>query len=353
MRDRCGMEVHMFMGLAAPSPIVSCIMEERMRWAPSFLSSRQTRVIGLDISSSAVKLVELSRIDTQYCVRMVGRLDVADHVMMGNAVNDIPALAEAIQTLLKQVDLNTGSDRGLQAVIAVPDACTIVRTVQVSERLSDRDLEDLAWLELSQCIPDALEELHYDFKRLGQTEQPGIYHMLIMGARAQYVQDRVAALRQIGLTVRVVDIESLAVQRMLPSLLADIQTTGMIVVLDLGARFLKIFFFQQERLVFMHAEEFGFSAMNYPEGIIMRYQRACHFLYTEYPQAGVLSHMIVAGGGIIGQSHLLPWLQAQCNLYVYRADPFAQMQIADSCDGIILQQDAPLYVTACGLAKRI
>ena len=324
-----------------------------MHWARYLLSSRHTRVVGLDISSSAVKLVELSRIHTQYCVQTMGRQDLADHVMVGNAVNDMPALADAIHTLLNQLDLMPHAEGRLRAVIAVPDACTITRTVQVSERLSERDLEELAWLELSQCIPDAIEELYYDFKRLGHTDQPGIYPMLIMAARAQYVQDRIAALRHIGLAVSVVDIESFALQRMLPGFLESIPSAEMIAILDLGARFLKIFFFQHGRLIFMHTEEFGLSALHYPAGVLLRYQRACHFLYTEHPQAGTLSHMILAGGGVIRYTHLLSWLQEQCDVPVYRADPFAQMQITEHCDGAMLQQDAPLYVTACGLAKRV
>jgi type IV pilus assembly protein PilM len=331
-----------------------------MRWTQSLFSSRKTRVLGLDISSSAVKLLELTRSGDCCCVQNFGKEILPEQVMSGHVVQDIPALAQAIQSLLFKLDISSRTDVALQAVIAVPDACTITRTIQVSECLADQDLEELALSELTQCIPDALEELYYDFKRLSHVVQPGIYPLLIMAARAQYVRDRVAAARQIGLAVTVVDIESLALQRMLPFILPQTKRYGITAILDLGARFFKVFFFRQDSLLFMHAEEFGVLALPsglhenmYQVGILQMYQRACHFLSAEYPQREPVSHLILSGGGVLRQPDLVDWLQQQCELLVYRADPFAQMRVAEGCDLQQLQYEAPLYLTACGLAKRV
>lgn len=331
-----------------------------MRWTQSLFYSRKARIIGLDITSSSVKLLELTRVDDHYCVQTFGQQMLPERVIVGNVVRDIPALAQAIQTLFTKLDLASRANVMLQAVIAVPDACTISRTIQVSERLADQDLEELALLELTQCIPDSLEEIYYDFKRLGPSEQPGIHDLLIMAARAQYVKDRVAAARHIGLVVTVVDIESLALQRMLPFIQPQTKRSDMTAVLDLGARFFKVLFFKQDILLFMHVEEFGVLTLqsevdegDYQEGILQRYQRACHFLYAEYPHSPPLSHIILGGGGAVWQPNMLMWIQQQCDRPVYRADPFVQMKVAEGCDLQQLQQDAPLYLTACGLAKRV
>jgi type IV pilus assembly protein PilM len=135
------------------------VTEGIMRWTQSLFSSRKTRVLGLDISSSAVKLLELTRSGDCCCVQNFGKEILPEQVMSGHVVQDIPALAQAIQSLLFKLDISSRTDVALQAVIAVPDACTITRTIQVSERLADQDLEELALSELTQCMPDALEEL--------------------------------------------------------------------------------------------------------------------------------------------------------------------------------------------------
>lgn len=327
-----------------------------MRWARSLFSSRKTIFFGLDITSSSIKLLELNRIDDHYCVQNFGQQDLPEQVIIGNLVQDIPALADAIRTLLIKLNLWSRSDIVLQAVIAVPDACTITKIIQVSEHFNEHDLEELASLELAKCIPESLEEIYYDFKRLPTSPQPGIHDLMIVAARAQYVRDRVAALRHLGLSVTVVDIESLALRRILPFLLPQQPQPGVTTILDLNDDLLKILFFKQNSLLSLYTEECGVASYplaKYQESILQSYQRACHFLFAEFPNGGALSRILLIGNAALRYPDLPIWLQAQCAQLVSWANPFSSMQIADTCDSITLQRDASLYVTACGLAKRM
>lgn len=326
-----------------------------MHWSQSLFSSRRPILFGLDINSASVKLLELSRIEDRYCVQTYGQHTLAENIIVGNVVQDIPGLAQAVQELLIKVDLWSRSKGILQAVIAVPDACTIHKVIQVSERLTDCDLEELVSLELAKCIPDSLEDVYFDFKHRRSTSQSGIKDLLIIAARAQYVKDRVAALRHIGLPTTIVDVESLAMQRVLPFLLPDPSLLGITAILDLSSRFLKVFFFQQATLLWMHEEECDVAIYQngvYQEWILQCFKRACHFLYAEYPNSAPLEQIIVGGEGA-QQATVLSWLQQQCDRPVYSANPFVHMQFAAGCDQQQLYADASLYLTACGLAKRV
>lgn len=328
-----------------------------MRWTRSLFSSRKTTLFGLDISSDAVRLVELTRIGDQFCVQTFGQAPLPEAIMLGNMVHDIPALGQVIRDLLVKVNLWSRHNEVLQAVIAVPDACTIHKNIQVGDRLNDCELEELVALELAKCIPDSLDDIYYDFKHLNSL-QPGTKDLLIIAAQAQYVKDRVAALRHIGLPATVVDVESFAMQRVLPFLRSPPKTSGITVILNLGLRFLKVFFFKQECLLFMHEEEFGLLnrqseelKLAYQDGMMQRFKRACHFLCAEYAQTEPLTQIIIAGEGAQLAS-VLAWMQQHCEPQVLRANPFIPMLVAEDGDRQQLDEDAPLYLTACGLAKR-
>ena len=330
-----------------------------MSWPKSFFSSRKPLTLGIDISAFSIKILQLSCVDEQYCVQAFGQQMLPQQLMAGNIVQDIPGLGRAVQELLIKLDLWSDSKHRLQAVIAVPDACTIHKTVQVSERLSEADLEELVTLELAKCIPDSLDEVYFDFKHLDNVTQSGIKNLLIIAARAQYVKDRVAALRDIGLPVTVVDIESLAIQRVLPFLLSHPKPLGMIAILHLGLKCIKVFFFKQAKVLLIHEEDLdlltsagcgSFSA--YQDAILHCFKRASHFLHAEYSNGAVLDYIIAAGEGA-QLSQVIDWLQQHSEKPVYCANPFENVLIDTDCDHSQLMFDAPLYVTAFGLAKRL
>lgn len=325
-----------------------------MRWARSFFSSRKTLLFGLDISSAALRLLALTRLDDQYCVQVYGQELLPEQVMLGHHVQDIPALAHSIQNLLIKVDLWARPNLELHAAIAVPDACTFHKTIQVSERLQDADLEELVSIELTKCIPETLTDIYYDFKPVGNTAQPGMKELLIVAARAKYIKDRVTALRSIDLTASIVEVESLAVQRIIPFLDSQ-KVAGISVIIDMEDKFLKVFFFKQETLLFVHEEELTQSLNQenaYLEEIMQRFKRACHFLNAKYAHTEPLTRIILAGSGAQNNKRLA-YLQRYYDCPIYRANPFKQMQIAEGYDRQLLSDEAPLYLTACGLAKRV
>lgn len=335
-----------------------------MRWPRSLFSSRQTVVFGLDISSSAVKLIELRRIDNVYSVHAYGQHQLPAQVIVGNAVQDIPALAHAIQVLLSQLNLWSRPKLILQAVIAVPDACTFSKTIPISDSMNDHALEELVSLELDKYLPGSLDNIYFDFKRSDAPSQSGLRDVLIVAARMQYVQDRVAALRCLGLATVVVDIESLAIQRMLPFIVSQSESFGITLVLDVSACCVKVFFFKQGHLIFMHEDEFApeeqhlsrqedeMSVLQYQNSLMLKIKRACHFFHATYSQSEPVVQMIVSGCGA-KRPNLLVWLQQQMERPVFLANPFTQMQVATDLDAHQLDCDAPLYLTACGLAKRV
>jgi len=334
-----------------------------MQRTSRFSVSRKPISLGVDLSSTAIKLVELLSFEQTYCVQKFGRLTLAPDVMLGTEVLSSQGLADGLRQLLVEQGYWPPARRMLDAIISVPDACTIRKNITVSERLDDRDLEELVHIELDKFMPKKegqQDDICFDFKRLVSTAAQGsLKELLIVATRTQHIQQRVAALRLLGMRVRVVDVESHAMQRALSWIIFEPSQIGITVLLDLGAHFLKILFYQHNVLLFMHEEPFachpidafGVFQMTYGNALLLHNKRAYHFFYSAFPKKDPILRMVLAGGGA-KQPNILDFLSHQLDISLEIANPFARMHIAAECPREQLNQDAPLYMTACGLAQR-
>jgi type IV pilus assembly protein PilM len=337
--------------------------ELRMLWSGRFSVSRKPISLGVDLSSTAVKLVELLSVGQTYRVQKVGRVMLASDVMFGTEVLSSQGLADGLRQLLLEQGYWPPARRMFDVVIAVPDACTIRKHITVSDRLDDRDLEELVHIELEKFMPNKegkREDVCFDFKRLVSTASQGtLKEVLIVAARTQHIQQRVSAFRLLGIGVRVVDVESHAMQRALAWILSHLNQVGITVLLDLGAYFLKILFYQDNVLLFMREETFachpvetlGVFDITYGNALLLHIKRAYHFFYSAFPQKEPILRMVLAGGGA-KQSEILYFLSQQLNISIEIANPFVRMDMTTDGQHEQLNQEAPLYMTACGLAQR-
>ena len=173
----------------------------------SIFNPKARSLIGLDISSSAVKMVELGsdgkggfRVE-RYAIEVLPRDAVAD----GNIVN-LEATAEAIRRAWKRLATSTRS-----VAIALPTSHVITKKIIVAAGLREQELELQVESEANQYIPFALEEVNLDFQIVGPApSSPDEIEVLIAASRKEKVEDRVAVVESAGLKAVVMDVESYA-----------------------------------------------------------------------------------------------------------------------------------------------
>ncbi len=178
----------------------------------SIFNTKARPLIGLDISSSAVKLVELSgggkegfRVE-RYTIEVLAKDVVAD----GNIVN-LEAAAEAVKKAWKRLSTSTRN-----VAMALPAAAVITKKIIVPAGQREEDLEFQVESEANQYIPFALEEVNLDFQVVGPApSSPDEIEVLIAASRKERVEDRVAVAEAAGLKPVVMDVESYAA--LLPS----------------------------------------------------------------------------------------------------------------------------------------
>jgi type IV pilus assembly protein PilM len=350
----------------------------------SILSNKAKPLIGLDISSSAVKLVELSgsvkdgyRVD-RYAIEMLPKDVVAD----GNIVN-LEVAAETVRRAWKRLATSTKN-----VAMALPASAVITKKIIVPAGLREEELELQVESEANQYIPFALEEVNLDFQPIGPApSSPEELELLIAASKKEKVEDRVAVAEAAGLKTLVMDVESYAalasfelVQQQLPEGGAN----RVIALIDIGANVMNLTVLKNLQQVYSRegafggvqltqdiARQYGMSfeeaetakragtlPENYEsellrpftESLALEVSRALQFFFTS-TQFNQVDHIVLSGGcaAIRGVDEAVA-ARVQVNTVV--ANPFGNMTLSDKVRGKNLATDASSLMVACGLAMR-
>ena len=173
--------------------------------AGSLFKRKPAPLIGLDVSASGVKLVELNQ-DNQgswILERCASEPLDADWVMDGN-IEKFDEVADAIKRLLKK-----SGTKAKHVALALPHSAVITKRIILSGSLSEQELEVQVESEASQYIPFPLDEVSLDFCVIGpNAKNLGDVDVLLAATRKEKVEERNNLAVLVGLTPVVMDVES-------------------------------------------------------------------------------------------------------------------------------------------------
>ena len=170
----------------------------RKRYAP---------LIGLDISSSSVKLVELS-LDAQnrYTLERAALEPLERGAVNDGNIDKHDDVVEAVRRLLKR-----SGTRTRDVALALPSSAVITKKIVLPGDLREEEVEVQVESEANQYIPFAIEDVALDFSVLGPSlASPGDQEVLIAASRRDKVLDRQAVAEAAGLRPRIIDIDAFA-----------------------------------------------------------------------------------------------------------------------------------------------
>lgn len=350
----------------------------------TFISGRSKALIGLDISSSSVKMVELAdaganqhRLE-RYAIESLPRDAVTD----GN-ISNLAAVSEAIHRAWKRLGSTCK-----QVAVALPAAAVITKKITLPAGLREVEMELQVEAEANQYIPFPMEEVNLDHQIIGPA--PGSddeVEVLIAASRKEKVEDRVAAAESAGLKAVVMDVESFAAQSCLRLVSQRLPGAGqgkVIALVDIGAQMMKVTIMRDEVVLYFKEQAFGGNqltqdiARNYgmnaeeaeaakrsnslPEtyeadllrpfsdSVGLEISRALQFFFTS-TQFNQVDHIILSGGcAVIPGIDQIVATRTQVPTEV--ANPFVGMALSPQIRPKNLSTDAPALVLACGLAMR-
>lgn len=341
-------------------------------------------LLGLDVSSSSVKLVELGRnkggglVLERCAIEPLERGWITD----GN-IEKFDEVADAVRRLVKKSGTRTKN-----VAMALPPSAVITKKIILPGGLSDQELEIQVESEANQYIPFSLDEVSLDFCVVGPSlNSAGDIEVLIAASRKEKVQDRQGLAEAAGLRPAIIDVESyasrLATGRLIEALpnqgvgatvaLFEIgsMTTSLQVIRDDDVVYERDQAFGGAQLTQLVVRQYGFSPEEaeskkrsgelpedyhnvvlrpFVESLAQEVGRALQFFFTSTPYNRV-DHVLIAGG-----SAALPGLTEaiiqQSSFPCTLVNPFEGMTMGEGVRVKKMGREAPSYLTSCGLAMR-
>lgn len=340
-------------------------------------------MIGLDISSSAVKLLELSKSGAHHRVERYAVEPLPQNAVVENTITEVEQVSRAVERCVKR----SGS-KSRFAAVAVSASHVITKTITMPSGMREGDMEQQIELEADHYIPYPLEEVNLDFEVLGPSDvNANEDDVVIAACRKEIVDDYIAVVSRQGLEPRVVDVDAFAMEGAYSLISRHMPGGGMekvVAILDVGATTTHMNVMHNNRSVYTRDHSFGGRQLteeiqrryglsfeeaglakkvgglpdNYQTDILQPFleamcqetMRALQFFYSSTPYNSVDQILLAGGCAQIPNSDEM--IANRVGVPTTVANPFASMSLASRIKPQQLSGDASSLMVACGLALR-
>ena len=346
------------------------------------ITKSQPPLIGVDISSTAVKLLQLSRAGNRYRVEHYAVEPLPPNAVVEKNIVEVEAVGDAIKRAVAR-----SATRARHAAAAVAGSAVITKVIPMPADLDDDDMESQIELEAVNYVPYPIEEVNLDFEVLGPMPgNPESVQVLLAASRAENVEVRASALELGGLTPKVMDVEVFAIENAF-ALLADqlnIPKDGIVALIDSGATMTTLNVLRNGRNLYNREQVFGGKQLTdevmrryglsydeagqakrqgglpesyevevlepFKEALVQQVSRLLQFFYAGSDFNRV--DQVVLAGGCASIAGIASLVEEQIGVPTVVANPLANMALGPRVQAHALAQDAPALMIACGLALR-
>jgi len=344
------------------------------RWVP---------LIGIDISSTVIKLLELSLHEGRYRVESYAVEPLPPNAISERNISDVEGVGYAIKRAVKR-----SGTKSKFAAVAVAGSAVITKVISLPANLDEDEMEGQIQFEADQYIPFPLDEVYLDFQRLGPSSKNSeMVDVLLVASRSENVDLRVKALELGGLTAKIVDVEAYATEKAFKLIAGDLPEKGdhkTVALVDVGATMTTLNVLHDHHLIYnreqvfggrqlteniqrhygLSYEEAGMAKKNgglpdsyrrevlepFKEAMAQQVSRSLQFFFSssQYDKVDI----IVLSGGTISIPDVGELIEAKIGTPTIIANPFANMSLTSRINARALSSDASALMIACGLTLR-
>ena len=339
-------------------------------------------MLGMDISSSAVKLIELSKTGDSFKVEAYKVLPLPPNTVVDKNIADLDALSETIAAVVKR-----SGTKLTDIVSAVSSSSVITKEIELPAGLTELQMEMQIEVEADQYIPYPMEEVAFDFDVLGEAENnPDLVRVLLAACRQENVEHRRQALEMAGFNPKVIDVESFAVERAYKLVEGQLDEVSdqVVAIADIGASVFSFTVLVDGKIIYSREQQYGGKQLTeeiqrryglsweeageakrkgglpedyatevlapFKESLVQHITRSLQFFYSS-SHFNYVDQLFLAGG-VSALEGLVDEVEQVIGLPTAVANPFANMQLHKSINPTALANDAPAMLLAVGLAMR-
>jgi type IV pilus assembly protein PilM len=340
-------------------------------------------LVGIDVSASSVKLLELSLTQHGYRIESYATEHIVSDAVQEREIKNVEAIGNAISQVVKR-----SRTKAKFGAVAVAGSAVITKVIQMNANLKEHELESQIQLEAERYIPFPLGEVNLDFQILGTSNKnPEFIDVLLAASRTDIIDTIVEALNLGGMTAKVVDIEVYAIERAFRLIAETMPSQGMnetVAVLDIGDTLTNFSVMHDRSTIYNRDQIFGGKQLTeeiqrrygltfeeatiakkqgglpedyapqvlepFKDAVVQHLSRSLQFFFSSTDFTEV--HYVILAGGTASLPGLAQRVEDKINIPTMIANPFANMSIAPRVSIPALQSDAPSLMTCCGLALR-
>ena len=333
--------------------------------------SRHAPLLGIDIGAGGIRVIELAQSGKRVQVEHYASEALPHGALRDDSIMQFDQVTDALRRALKR----SGS-RCRNAALALPSGSVISKTLNMPANLGEAELDLQIEVEASQSLPFALDEISLDYGVIGPSAMtPGANEILLVAARRDKINERLALAEAAGIKPLVMDIEAHAARAAMANLLA--RDAGLAVadraaeahavaLIQIGAEASSLTVLQGQQMLYEREHAFGSHKFeqelarasapaqaihdSFNEVVAQELARALQLFFSSTAHDSI-AHIYLAGNSVHTPG-LVGMLAQRTATGVTLADPFSGMQIASHVSEQQLKIDAPSCLVACGLAMR-
>ena len=357
---------------------------------------KKNQLVGLDIGSHSVKLVEIDDSKKGMILKNFGTIGLPKDAIVEGTIKEIEIVASSIKNLFKMLHV-----KNKNVATSISGFSVIPKKISISKR-DELELESSIQEEAEQYIPFDISDVNLDYEILTREEEEveteteteegakeedsDLMDVMLVAAKKDIIEDYVSLIHLAGLNPAVLDVDAFAIQNAFE--MSAEETSGCYAIVSVGAEELGINAIKNRMSIFTRDSSYGGSQIteaimskldtSYEEaekiklggtkmdkergtleeiftssisGWVQEIKRALDFLSTTYPDETI--EKILITGGASRLPGFAKYLEMETDIPIEQLNPFANLQINEKTfDPRYLNYMAPQAGVAVGLALR-
>jgi type IV pilus assembly protein PilM len=356
---------------------------------------KKNQLIGLDIGSHSIKLVEIDHTKKGMILKNFGIIGLPKDSIVEGTIKEMEVVASAIRNLYRNLNI-----KNKNVATSISGFSVIVKKINISKR-EESELDSTIHEEAEQYIPFDISDVNLDYEILKKREEGAddevavesgpkkgtdLMDVMLVAAKKDIIEDYESLVHLAGLNPIIMDVDAFALQNAFEMSEGDI--SGCYAIINVGAEELGINAVKNGISIFTRDSSYGGSqiteaimskfGVSFEEaekiklggtkvekekgaleeifttmvsGWVQEIKRALDFLSTTYPDETI--EKIFVSGGAYRIPGFLKYLEMETGIAIEELNPFANLQINEKVfDPRYLSYIAPQAGVAVGLALR-